>query len=131
MQKTVLVVDDDKSVLSVIRNILIHEGFDVLTAHNLGLARDALEAADCLVLDINIGDDNGLAFIRELREKGESIPALIMSGLVSFQADDLAVKYTRRPVFLKPLNFNAFILAIRDSLSESLNDSLQESGTRH
>lgn len=116
MNKTVLVVDDDKGVLTTLRNILVSEGFNVLTAHNLNLAREVLNNSDFLVLDINIGPENGLSFIKELREKGVRIPALIMSGLITAQADDMAVKYTLRPVFAKPLDFEAFLSTISDAV---------------
>ena len=116
MKNTVLVVDDDKGVLTTLRTILVSEGYDALTAPNLDTARKVLNDADFLVLDINIGQENGLSFIKELREMGVRTPALIMSGLITAQADDLAVKYTNRPVFSKPLDFDTFLNTISDAV---------------
>ncbi len=80
-QGIVLLVEDDKNILSSNRRILERSGITVLTAENLHEAREHLKnnALDVLVLDIMLPDGDGLTFLPELR-KSCSAPVLFLTG---------------------------------------------------
>lgn len=90
--KRVLLVDDEPAVLNLGRQALEMMGFDVITAEN---GRDALNRFDeqqgkfdCVVLDIIMPILDGEATLREIRKRDTSIPAVIVTGLISGEATE-------------------------------------------
>jgi CheY-like chemotaxis protein len=82
MSKTILLADDEPSVRTYIRNLLIREGYEILEADD-GLA--ALELAeghaiDLLVTDVRMPRMNGVELARSLARKLPGTPVLFISG---------------------------------------------------
>jgi DNA-binding response OmpR family regulator len=78
----VLVVEDEKKTASFVRKALQAEGFAVDVCHN---GDDALAAAsatpfDGIVLDIMLPGRDGLSVLRQLRERKNAIPVLLLSA---------------------------------------------------
>ena len=71
MPKTILVVDDSKAILSIIRTVLDVAGYDVLTAAD-GVEGMALlksgKQVDIIVTDLNMPNMDGIEFIWEIRK---------------------------------------------------------------
>jgi len=89
----VLVVDDDDELCMLVRVALEREGHALRTVGSLAQARleIAQAPADVVVLDIDLPDGTGLAFCRELRGAGRSMPVLILtaSGQVNARVEGL------------------------------------------
>jgi len=81
-ERSVLVVDDEPSILAVIRDILEHEGFRVLTAANGTEALKLVERSRPLVilLDMSMPTLDGAGFTAELRERGLHVPIVVMTA---------------------------------------------------
>jgi CheY-like chemotaxis protein len=79
----VLVVDDDALVREVIVSQLEDQGFETVQASD-GLAALAwLEkggTVDLMVTDFAMPGMNGLALIKEVRRRGSTLPALLLTG---------------------------------------------------
>jgi len=82
--KTILIVDDDRSVADTFARMLKLEGFAVATAIN---AETGLELADnvrpnAIILDMRMPITNGLQFLRTVRAKPHlvEIPVAIVTG---------------------------------------------------
>jgi DNA-binding response OmpR family regulator len=78
----VLVVEDEKKTASFIRKALQAEGFAVDVCHN---GNDALASAlttafDGIVLDIMLPGRDGLGVLRQLRERRNTTPVLLLSA---------------------------------------------------
>ncbi|HZL78601.1 MAG TPA: response regulator transcription factor [Candidatus Limnocylindrales bacterium] len=78
----VLVVEDEKKTASFVRKALQAEGFAVDVCHN---GDDALAAAratpfDGIVLDIMLPGRDGLSVLRQLRERKNVTPVLLLSA---------------------------------------------------
>ena len=67
--KKILVVDDEKDVLDLVRRILTRGGFKVITASDgkEGLAKVYSEAPDLMILDINMPMMDGWEVCRKIR----------------------------------------------------------------
>jgi len=105
MPQTVLVVDDERDIVELVRHHLQQAGFRVLTAAD---GRQALEAArrgtpDLIVLDVMLPALSGMEVARLIRqdEKTRRIPILMLTArgdevdrVVGFEigADDYVVK---------------------------------------
>jgi DNA-binding response OmpR family regulator len=79
---TVLVVDDDASIRLLCRLNLELEGWHVLEAATLPLAREQLEAenVDVVVLDVHVGSGSGLEFLDELRRDRPNVKVAMLTG---------------------------------------------------
>ncbi|HEY8169362.1 MAG TPA: response regulator transcription factor [Candidatus Limnocylindrales bacterium] len=79
--KTVLVVDDEPGIVSVVRDYLEHGGFGVLTTGD-GQAAVRLERTrrpDLVVLDLGLPGLDGLDVIRELR-RASVVPIIVLTA---------------------------------------------------
>ena len=82
--RTILIVDDDRSVADTFARMLKLEGFTVATALS---AEDGLELADnvrphAIILDMRMPITNGLQFLRTIRAKPHlvDVPVAIVTG---------------------------------------------------
>lgn len=78
----VLVVEDEKKTASFVRKALQAEGFAVDVCHNGGDALAAVKATpfDVVVLDIMLPGRDGLSVLKQLRERKNSTPVLLLSA---------------------------------------------------
>ncbi|HEX7103030.1 MAG TPA: response regulator transcription factor [Nitrolancea sp.] len=81
MTNTVLVVDDDEDIVSLMRDFLEAEGFTVATASDGPSAFAALERvpADVVLLDIMMPGQSGFDVLRRIRESSD-LPVLFLSA---------------------------------------------------
>ena len=82
--RTILIVDDDRSVADTFARMLKLEGFGVVTAMSAdaGLAAAIATPPDAIILDMRMPITNGLQFLRQLRDvQGLStVPVAIVTG---------------------------------------------------
>jgi DNA-binding response OmpR family regulator len=83
---TVLVVDDDASIRMLCRLNLELDGWSVREAATLAQAREQLvpEGVDVVLLDMHVGSENGVEFLRELRRERPGLKVAMLTG-----SDDL------------------------------------------
>src|SRR5258707_68574 len=83
MSKTILVVDDEERIVSLLKAYLTNEGFRVVTAKNgreaLFSARD--EKPDLILLDIMMPEMDGHEFIR-LHRKERETPIIMLTAKI-------------------------------------------------
>lgn len=79
---TILVVDDDKSIVELLRDFLEIEGFNVKTTYDTTQALAVFEQSTihCIVLDIMMPGQNGFDLCRQIRMKS-NVPILFLSAL--------------------------------------------------
>jgi DNA-binding response OmpR family regulator len=79
---TVLVVDDEADIVSLMRDFLEAEGYAVRTAGDGPGALEVLDAepVDCVLLDVMMPGMTGFDLIRKLRETGNEVPVLFLSA---------------------------------------------------
>ena len=79
---SVLVVDDETSVLKAISTVLKHEQIDVTCAQSSKDAFDYLDTQsfDIILLDIMMPEQDGFSFLKELREHQILTPVILLSG---------------------------------------------------
>ncbi|HEX9988196.1 MAG TPA: response regulator [Chloroflexia bacterium] len=79
---TILVVDDDPSILSTVADILEFEGYNVEVAANGAEGLRVLERVHpkLVLLDMRMPVLDGWDFARALRERGIILPILVMTA---------------------------------------------------
>ena len=83
MAKTILVVDDEERLVSLLKSYLGQEGFRVVTAPN---GREALfvarqEKPDLIVLDVMMPEMDGYEFMRQHRKEHET-PIILLTAKI-------------------------------------------------
>ena len=82
--RTILIVDDDRSVADTFARMLKLEGFGVVTALSADAGLAAAQAAppDAIILDMRMPITNGLQFLRQVRAVPglAAIPVAIVTG---------------------------------------------------
>src|SRR5205807_386587 len=80
--KTILIVDDEAAARYGLRRAL-ESRYRVAEAESAEAARDAIatEKPDLMLLDVVMPGQDGLSFLKALREEGNELPVLIVSAL--------------------------------------------------
>ena len=102
-RSTIMVVDDDEKITSMLRRGLVFEGYEVRTATNgsEGLREMMIREPDLLILDVMMPEVDGWEVCRRLREAGSTVPVLMLTAKDEVQdrvhgldlgADDYLVK---------------------------------------
>ncbi|MFC9708731.1 response regulator transcription factor [Paenibacillus sp. NPDC056933] len=81
MLNTILVVDDDQSIVELLRDFLENDNFHVMTACDTEQAWGILQqhSIDCIVLDIMMPGPNGFELCRRIRAEN-NVPILFLSA---------------------------------------------------
>jgi two-component system, NtrC family, nitrogen regulation response regulator NtrX len=124
----VLLVDDEKNIRRTLRMVLEGEGYHVLEADSAAAAEAILTSAavDLVLLDVKLGEDNGIEFLRRIKARGggdepaapridPDVPVIMISGHASIED---AVKATRLGAFdflEKPLDRNRVLVTARNA----------------
>ncbi len=80
-ERAVFVIDDDPAILASLKFSLEIEGYAVRTYSSpKALIADATRKAwGCLVIDYNLAEGNGLQLLDELRKRGVTMPAILIT----------------------------------------------------
>lgn len=102
---TVFVVDDDDAVLNSLRFALEIEGYRVrLFPSDQALLHEAdFPDTGCLVIDLRLPERDGLAALAELRARGVTLPAILIttdpSEMTRKRAASAGVAIVEKPIF--------------------------------
>ena len=101
----ILVVDDEKSILLLLREALGQWGYQVKTASSGTEALDILrtELFDAMLSDVRMPDMSGLDLLREVRKQDESIEVVMMTGYPTIASAVQALKEGAYDYLSKPL----------------------------
>ena len=114
---TVLVVEDDPSLLCMIEHMLASGGFEPTTAtgaaEGLSLVRGRQGRFDLAILDMVMPGMSGLDLATELGRDYPNIKILYISGYVGSLAADALARRTPDRVLLKPFNEQTLLDRVR------------------
>jgi len=122
---SVLVVDDEKEILTFVRSNLVARGFEVFTARNGAEALAFLEAKspDLMVLDILMPEIDGFEVCRRVRE-WSTIPIIVLSALGRDHDKVQALDLGADDYLTKPFSVEELLARIRALMRRSGGDSL-------
>jgi CheY-like chemotaxis protein len=120
--KRILVIDDDRRVLALLREILTEAGYDVTEADDgkRGLACFRERPADLVITDIIMPGQEGIETIDELHAEYPRVPILAISGgspkgVGSYL--ETAVALGASKALAKPFGFNELLAAVHELLA--------------
>jgi CheY-like chemotaxis protein len=114
----ILVVDDDRDSLSVLREVLGSAGAEVTTASSAGEAFEVIERGDAfelIVSDIGMPGMDGYAFIRQVRSRaaGGDTPAIALTAYARPSDAELAKRAGFQEHLTKPVDERELLRAAR------------------
>ena len=121
-----LIVDDDPTFSRVLARALASRGFEVLTADNATEARALARRHQprYCVLDLKLGDENGLKLIPDLQALVPEIRVLLLTGYASIATAVEAIKRGAHDYLAKPVDADAVVRALLDDDGGAGDDEL-------
>lgn len=118
---TILIIDDDRQVCDLLKQVLEEEGYTVITATNgrEGIERYRAQPADVIVLDILMPEKEGLETILDLRREFPQVKIIAMSGgseRARLNLLDMAKRLGAQYTLHKPFQIQAFTDLIRNAM---------------
>ncbi len=123
MLKKVLVIDDEKSMRTLLQDALESQSYDVEAVSNFEFAKKILEdqKVDLLITDIFMPETDGFEIIESLRTNFPSIKLIAMTGGGLFEAKDIVVKLVKEQgvdaCLLKPFTVDEFLEVVQKVVS--------------
>ena len=121
MAATLLIVDDEPSILHAFRRAFPAPDFEVRTASTASEAIEALERrpADVVVLDIHLPDAKGLSAYERVRSLDARTPVILITGHGTTDLAIEAIKHGAYDYLLKPLELPALRTLITRACASS------------
>ena len=119
MFPSILIVDDEASILKSLAGILTDEGFEILTATNGYEGLKILETAspDLVLLDIWMPGIDGIDTLKEIKKNSPATQVIMITGHGTFETAVSATKIGAFDFIEKPLSIDKVIVAINNALN--------------
>ena len=113
----ILVVEDDRNILSMIQTVLDTNGYQVLTAQRCqqGILMLSSHVPDLVVLDLGLPDADGEEFIRVTR-RSSMIPIIVLSARTDERDKISALDLGANDYITKPFGTGELLARVRASL---------------
>ena len=117
-KKTILIVEDEKNIVDILRFNLQREGFDTREAYDgqtgLELARSA--RPDLILLDVMLPKMNGFDVCRTLREEGDNVPVIILTAREEETDKVLGLEIGADDYITKPFSMRELIARVKANI---------------
>lgn len=119
MYPSILIVDDEPSILQSLSGLLSDEGFEITTAANGYEALKIVdtESPDLVLLDIWMPGIDGIETLKEIKKDNPHIQVIIISGHGTIETAVKATKLGAFDLIEKPLSIDKVIVAINNALN--------------
>ena len=132
LQKTILLIDDDKDIVQTIQGNLVIDGYNVISAFT---GQDGIYMAeksnpDLVLLDLNLPDLDGVAVCEILRKKF-NFPIIMLTARDALSDKVLGLKSGADDYIVKPFDFlelSARIVAIFNRIERTVVHNQQQFG---
>jgi DNA-binding response OmpR family regulator len=119
-QPTVLLIEDDETVRSLMAMILVQEGYFVLTAATgrdaIAILRQPLSAVDVVVLDVHLPDINGTDVCACLRRLQPQLPVIVVSGEATPEEVAQLLRFGAHRYLQKPVTPDELLATVEAAL---------------
>ncbi len=124
--KTVLIVDDDETILAILKEILELDGYIVETA---ATGKEAIEKSENIffklsLLDIKLPDMEGTELITKLDKANPQMIKIIITGFPSFDNAVKSLNLGADAYIMKPVNSKELLELVGEKIKEQQAASL-------
>lgn len=105
-EQTILIIDDEPEIVSLLTRVLKKQGFVVYSAHSLddGWKRLTTVHPDILFMDINLPDGNGLNKLADIKKNYPSVKVVMISAFDMEEYRKKAADFGAFTFLSKPFN---------------------------
>ncbi len=127
-----LIVDDEKIILSVAADVLEGEGYLVETETNPleALKRVEKEKFDFVLTDISMPEMNGLEMVKRIKKIDENIGAIFMTGYANLETAKEAIKTGAYDYIMKPFELVELRAAVTKAVEKRREEVAKTDGAR-
>lgn len=133
MKSSILIIDDDTEVRSMIADVLEDEGYSVAQAGNWETAKDVLENKEInlIFLDLWIDENeyDGIVILERIKKKYPAIPVVMISGHGNIEIAVKAIKYGAYDFIEKPFVIERMLITASRAI-ESATLKIENVGLR-
>ena len=117
----ILLIDDEKSIRNVLRDILLHEGYQVEEAADgeKGIQQLTEKTFDLVLCDIKMPKMDGLEVLQQIMQLHPDLPVIMISGHGTIETAVDAVKKGAFDFIAKPPDLNRLLITIRNALDKN------------
>ncbi len=117
MNSQVLIVDDEALIRQSVQNVLAREGFEVTVAASgaEGWLRFKEDLPDIVLLDLVLGDTDGLDLLRRMHAEAPNAKVLLISAHGSIESAVSAMKLGAYDFMKKPFELDEMLAAVRNA----------------
>ena len=117
-RQRVLVIDDDRDVAYCFQRVLAEEPVEVagVAGGEEGLKHLRKQPADLVLLDVRIGEENGLEILRQIRKEHPRQLVIVMTAHGTAQTAIEAMKHGAFDYVLKPFDVPELLALLRRAL---------------
>jgi len=118
---TILIIDDERAIRNVLKDILSNEGFKVEEAADgeEGLKKFQAGSFDVVLCDIKMPKLDGIEFLQKVMEAGTDTPVIMISGHGNIETAVDAVKKGAFDYISKPPDLNRLLITIRNAIDKT------------
>ena len=124
----ILVADDEALIRQSLRSALTQEGFEVSVAASGEQAWQLFQSGrpDVVLLDLVLGDVDGLEILRRIKQDTPEAKVLLMSAYGSIESAVQAMKLGGYDFIKKPFELEEIVVAVRNAVRTSRLESRVE-----
>ena len=117
-KKRVLIVEDEKNIVDIIRFNLDREGYDVLEAYDgeAGLALARAEKPDLVLLDVMMPKMMGFDVCKALRDEGDNVPVIILTAREEEEDKVLGLEIGADDYITKPFSMRELLARVKANI---------------
>ena len=123
MSRRILVVDDEKNIVDILRFNLERENYEVLSAYDgregLRLARES--APDLILLDVMLPYMDGFEVCRALREEGNSVPIIMITAREGETDKVLGLELGADDYITKPFSIRELLARVKANMRRAVS----------
>lgn len=125
MKSTILVIDNDNSVRHSLKKLLEARGYRVLTARDNAeaLERFGSEEVHLVVMDVNLGDDDGWETFERMAAVNDGVPTVVVTA--EFGQRERAIAAGVEALIEKPMDVPLFLDMVAQLLADSRAGKLE------
>ncbi len=127
-KKTVLIVEDEKSIVDILRFNLEKEGYRCVAAYDgeAGLNAALSENPDLILLDVMLPKMIGFDVCRALRDKGNNVPVIILTAREEEEDKVLGLEIGADDYITKPFSMRELMARVKANIRRTAMQSAAE-----
>lgn len=116
----ILVIDDERSIRSTLKDILEYEKYEVTEAEDgqKGLELAQNNVYDVIFCDIKMPKMDGIEVLEKIMEKNDEVPVVMISGHGNIETAVECIKKGAFDYISKPIDLNRLLITVRNALDK-------------